>query len=57
MKNILLGSFFLFCLGMAACFDDSSQSGTGDVSDIEIEGLRDTSIISYSGNRLEITPW
>ena len=56
MKNILLGSFFLFCLGMAACFDDSSQSGTGDVSDIEIEGLRDTSIISYSGNRLEISP-
>lgn len=56
MKNILLGYFFIFLLGMTACFDDDSKSGITDVSDIEIEGLRDTSIISYNGSKLEIFP-
>lgn len=56
MKNILLGCFFVLVFVMTACFDDNSESGTVKVSDIEIEGLRDTSIISYNGNKLEISP-
>lgn len=56
MKNIGLGCLFVLWFALAGCFDDSSESGSVDVSDIEIEGLRDTSIISYNGSKLEVSP-
>ncbi len=57
MKNIYLISCLLcFLLGMTACYEDDSTWGTGMVSDIKIGEFRDTSIVSYSGNKLEITP-
>lgn len=59
MKNVIILKIgilcaFVFCL--TACFEDDSTLGTDKVGDIEIEGLRDTAIISYSGYRLEVFP-
>lgn len=58
MKNVILRIeyllAFLFC--MTACFEDDSTPGTNAVGNIEIEGLHDTSIISYSGHMLDVSP-
>lgn len=56
MKKIIFYVLALLALGMAACFEDNSTLGTDFIPDIEISGLRDTTIVSYSGNVLEITP-
>lgn len=56
MKKIILYMLILLATGMAACFDDDTTLGTDFIPDIEISGLRDTSIVSFSGNLLEITP-
>lgn len=57
MKKIYL----LFCLSLclsllAGCFEDDSSMGTIDVPEIEITKMKDTTIVSYSGNVLKVTP-
>lgn len=42
--------------GAAGCYDDDSTLGTETVPDIKITELRDTTMVSYSGNILKITP-
>lgn len=56
MKKIILYMLVFLASGMAACFDDDTTLGTDFIPDIAISGLRDTSIVSFSGNLLEITP-
>lgn len=56
MKKIILYLLVFLTSGMVACFEDDTTLGTDFIPDIEISGLRDTSIVSYSGNILEITP-
>ena len=56
MRQIIFILWIVFTLvGLASCFEDESSLG-GTLGKIEIEKLRDTTIISYSGNRLEIRP-
>ena len=56
MKKIGIAILLFTVLGMAACFEDDSTLGTHEVGNIEIAALRDTSIISYSGNVLHVEP-
>lgn len=56
MKKIILYMLMFLASGMAACFDDDTTLGTDFIPDIAISGLRDTAIVSFSGNLLEITP-
>lgn len=57
MKNIyLICSLLFFVSGMTACYDDDSTLGTKAVPEIEIGELRDTAIVSYSGNTLKVIP-
>lgn len=56
MKNTRLQYACLLWLGLTACFDDNSHSADMAVSNIEITGLQDTSVISYAGNKLEVSP-
>lgn len=43
-------------IGVSACNDDNSTLSTVRVDDIEIEGLTDQSVVSYVGNKIEISP-
>ena len=52
IQYLFIGS--LVCL--SACYEDDSTLGTQFVSDIEITGLTDQSIISYAQNYLTIQP-
>ena len=57
MKKIyLVGSLLFFLLSMTACYEDDSTWGTETIPDIEIGKFRDTSIVSYNGNKLEVIP-
>lgn len=56
MKRILSILLSFIVLGMTACFEDDSTLGKDFIPDIEINGLRDTLIISYSHNVLEVNP-
>lgn len=56
MKRTLLILLSFIVLGMAACFEDNSTLGKDFIPNIEINGLRDTLIVSYSHNVLEINP-
>lgn len=57
MRNLLLSILWLWlALGMAACYDDDSSLGENFIPDIMISPLRDTTIVSYKQNVLEITP-
>lgn len=56
MKKIILYMFVFLASGMVACFDDDTTLGMDFIPDIAISGLRDTAIVSFSGNLLEITP-
>lgn len=56
MKKIIFYMLALLAFSMAACYEDNTTLGTDFIPDIEISGLRDTTIVSYSGNVLEITP-
>lgn len=57
MKNrYLVGSLLFFLLSMTACYEDDSTWGTETIPDIEIGKFRDTSIVSYNGNKLEVIP-
>lgn len=56
MKNRIWFVFFVLACCMTACFEDDSFEGTGEVSGIEISGLRDTSILSFVGNVWQLRP-
>lgn len=56
MKRKIGYIFIALMLGMTACFDDDSSLGTINVSDIEISALKDTTMVSFMGNILAITP-
>ena len=56
MKKIYILVCTIAVLCMAGCFEDDSTLGTTDVPQIEIAEMRDTSIVSYSGNILEVVP-
>ncbi len=57
MKNILYLLLFFLAGSMAACFEDDSMTVELDnVADIEIGGLRDTTIQSFVGNVLQVVP-
>lgn len=46
----------VFLFAMTACYEDDSTLGTKTVADIEIGELRDTSVVAYAGQKLEISP-
>lgn len=50
--------YILICVlfSCMACVDDNSKIGTDLIPDIEISELRDTAIVSYNGNILQLTP-
>lgn len=52
----ILCVLMVFLFGLPGCFEDDSTLGTKVVPDIQIAELRDTTIVSYSGKKLEISP-
>ena len=56
MKKKYILACALAALGMVGCFKDDSSLGTTDVPKIQIAEMRDTSIVSYSGNILAVSP-
>ena len=56
MKKTILYLLIFLAAGMTACFEDDSTLGSDFIPDITIAELRDTAIVSYAGNVLEITP-
>lgn len=56
MKKYILLAVLFTLFGLAACYDDDSRLATGEIGDIAIDTLKDASIISYSGNKLEREP-
>lgn len=54
-KLIYILSLFLV-FGVSSCFEDDSSLGKIEVSDIEIGDLKDTSMVSYNGNVLHLSP-
>lgn len=56
MKKMIFYMLVALVLGMTACYEDNTTLGKDFIPDIAISALRDTTIVSYSGNVLEITP-
>ena len=56
MKNLIYILLLFMVCGATSCFDDDSSLGTIEIGDIEISGLKDTSIVSYNGNILQLSP-
>ena len=56
MKKYILLAVLFTLFGLVACYDDDSSLATREIGDIAIDTLKDASIISYSGNKLEREP-
>lgn len=56
MRKTIIGALFMGLVGLASCYDDDSTLGTVNVSDIEITGLSDQSVVSYVGKKVEVHP-
>lgn len=56
MKNLTYIVLLWMATVLASCFQDDSSLGTREVGAIKIAELKDTSMISYSGKVLRISP-
>ena len=56
MKKYIMQALLVGLIGLSSCTDDDSTLGTKYVSDIEISGLADRSVVSYVGNKVEVHP-
>ena len=56
MKKIYIIMLLFLTCGIVACYEDNSSLGMVEIGDIEIEELKDISIVSYSGHVLHVEP-
>lgn len=56
MKQTIWSIIVIFIVSLSACFDDDSTLGNPNYNDIIIGELKDTTITSFMGNVLTITP-
>lgn len=56
MKKAIIAAYLTAIFTLCGCYDDGTTLGNNSVGDIIISELADQSVVSYSGDKLEVTP-